>query len=180
MIKAKEVSLKNIAVLLAFSLVVSAGYFVSKSHMASSKNVPIFMGEEIIVKKAEKAKTAVMAEKAITAVKAETIVKAQAAPLPAPKVAVPLPIVPPSITFKVLPVYPASALEKGREGIALLSVYVGLSGQPEKIEVKTSSGIAELDDSALKAVSQWKFSPAAQGGQALASWFEIPVRFELK
>jgi protein TonB len=116
-----------------------------------------------------KVERAVKAEKAIWAAKA-----------PMPQAAQPLPIVPPAITFKVLPSYPSAVLEKGRKGMVLLSVYVGLSGQPEKVEVKSSSGVAELDKSATEAVSQWKFSPAIQGGSALASWFEVPVRFEIK
>lgn len=180
MIKAKEVSLKNITILLVFSLAVSAAYFVSRTQLKPARSVPIFVGEEVIVKKVVKA---IKVEKAVRSVpagrQAEKAVEAVKAPMP-PKVAQPLPIVPPSVIFKVLPSYPSTVLEKGREGMVLLSVYVGLSGQPGKIEIKSSSGAAELDDAATKAISQWRFSPAARGGAALASWFEVPVRFELK
>jgi TonB family protein len=168
MIKAKEVSVKNVLVFLAFSLAVSAGYFIARPHVVTSKSIPVFIGEEVVVHKAVR-----VAYVKASATKAETV------PMPTPKVAAPLPIVPPSITYKVLPVYPTTALEKGLGGMVLLSVYVGLTGQPERIETRTSSGIKELDDSAAKAVSQWRFSPAAQGGTALASWFEVPVRFQI-
>lgn len=170
MIKAKEISVKNMVILLAFSFAVSAVYYLSRPHQISTRSIPVFMGEEVVVQKAVKAGTAI---KAVTAVKVEK------APMPAPK-ATPLPIIPPSITYQLLPTYPSTVLERGLGGTVLLSVYVGLSGQPEKVETKTSSGVAELDRSASAAVSQWRFSPATQGGAALASWFEVPVRFEVK
>lgn len=169
MIKAKEVSVKNVVVFLAFSLAVSAGYFIARPHAVASKNIPVFIGEEVVVHKAVRVATVIA-----SAAKAET------APMPTPKIAAPLPIIPPSITFKVFPIYPSMALEKGQEGMVLLSVYVNLGGQPERIETKASSGVSELDESAVKAVSQWHFNPASQGGSAMASWFEIPVRFEIK
>lgn len=105
--------------------------------------------------------------------------KTLAKPAPTPASAAPLPIVPPSITSRILPVYPASAIEKNLAGTILLSAYVGSSGLAEKVEAKTSSGVRELDEAALTAVSQWKFTSAAQGGSALASWLEIPVSFKL-
>jgi TonB family protein len=169
MFKAKEISLVNISIFLLFSVAVSAGYFISRPHTVSSKSVPVFMGDEVLVQNSAKA---------ITAVKAEKIVAAK--PALQPQSAVPLPIVPPSITYKVLPSYPASALEKGLGGTVVLSVFVGLSGQPEKVDARTSSGVVELDNAAAQAVAQWEFAPAAQGGQAIASWFEIPVKFEVK
>jgi len=174
MIKAKEVSLKNIVLFLIFALALSAGYFMARPQAAKIKSVPIFMGEEIVVQRADRAATAV---KIVTAAKVARVAEA---PAPQPKVITLLPIIPPSINFKVLPAYPSSVLEKGLEGIVLLSVYVVLNGLPEKIETKLSSGIYELDETARSAVAQWKFSPASQGGAPLASWFEVPVRFTIK
>jgi TonB family protein len=166
MIKAKEVSVKNVAVILIVSFAISAGYFVSRKHIYTRASTPVFIGDEITIQR--------VAPVAVSAVKTVT------APLPAPPVVAPLPVIPPSISYKVLPEYPASALAKGREGAVLLSVYIGPSGQPEKVETKVSSGIKEFDASAVKAVSEWKFTPAAQGGAAMASWYEVPVRFEVK
>lgn len=177
MIKAKEVSLNNLVIFLVLSLAISALVFMPKPHIVRTKSLPVFMGEEVVV---HKAGMAYMAEKAYTVGKAETAVKATVLPAPLPKAINPLPLIPPTILSKVLPIYPQTALEKGIEGIVILSVYVGLNGQPQKIETKTSSGISELDNSASTAVAQWKFSPAAQGGQAIASWFEVPVRFIIK
>jgi len=165
MIKAKEMTMKNMVVYLVAAMALSAVYYVSRQAALTSSSL-VFMGDEVVVQQAIKVVTAEKAAATVTA------------PIPQPQVA-PLPIVPPAIAFKVLPVYPSSALEKNLAGTVLLSVYVGLNGQPGKIDTKISSGIAELDESARAAVAQWKFSPAMQGSAALASWFEVPVRFEI-
>ncbi len=178
MIKAKEASLTNIVMFLVLSVAMSAGLYFSKSHSVDSRSLPVFMGEEVLVQKAARN---IPAAKILSASNAKTKAAEKAAVAPAPLNSdpTPLPIIPPSISFKVLPVYPSSALEKNLTGTVLLSVYVGLNGQPEKIETKTSSGVAELDRSAITAVGQWKFSPAMQGSTPLASWFEVPVRFRI-
>lgn len=187
MIKAKEISVRNFVILVVVSFAVTVGYYLSRPHSVTTKSIPVFVGEEVTVRKA--AESTIVVEKvfrAERALKAKKVAFAKAsmakgvAPLPTPKVTAPLPIIPPSVTFKVLPSYPVSALEKGLEGTILLSIYVGLNGQPERIEAKVSSGVQELDEAAIGAVSQWRFSPATQGGQAIASWYEIPVRFEVK
>jgi protein TonB len=168
--KAKTVSLVAMGMILVAAIAVS--YLISRPALfVSQKSMPVFMGEEVVI------------HKAVTAVKAKTVVKAAKAvssPMPQPKVATPLPILPPRISYRVLPNYPVSALEQGLEGTAVLSIYVGLSGDPKQVEVKSSSGVAELDQSAATAVSQWKFAPATQGGKAIASWFELPVSFKIK
>ncbi|MDD5383211.1 MAG: energy transducer TonB [Candidatus Margulisbacteria bacterium] len=171
MIRAKEVSITNAILFTALFLVLSTGYFLTRPQIAPAGKELVFLGETVTVNQAAKTISAVPAKQAIRTV---------SVPAPAPQIAAPLPIMPPVITFKVLPVYPAAALQKGLEGTALLSVYIGLNGQPEKVEVKTSSGVPEFDGSAVQAVEQWRFTPAAQGSAALASWYEIPVRFEVK
>lgn len=114
------------------------------------------------------------------AVQVQPVAKAQAVPAPQPTIAVPMPIMPPKVVFSVLPKYPESAISQGLSGTTLLSVQVGISGKPERVEVKSSSGAAELDQAAVEAVRQWVFSPAVQAGAALASCYELPVRFEVK
>ncbi|MEM4204372.1 MAG: energy transducer TonB [Candidatus Methanomethylicaceae archaeon] len=188
MIKAKEISVRNIVILVVVSFAVTVGYYLSRPHFVTTKSIPVFVGEEVTVRKATESTIGVekvfRAEGALKAKKVAfakaSMAKGVVAPLPTPKVTAPLPIIPPSVTFKVLPTYPVSALERGLEGTVILSIYVGLNGQPERIETKVSSGVQELDEVAIGAVSQWRFSPATQGGQAIASWYEIPVRFEVK
>jgi TonB family protein len=166
MIKTKEVSIKNIAIILAFSFAISTGYYLTKPKAAVNNNSLVFAGDEVVVKKAL---TAVKGEKALTP---ETALKAD-------KGLIPLPILPPRIVFSVLPEYPAAALVKGLEGVTILSVYISLSGQPEQVQVKLTSGCPDFDQAAQKAVSQWRFAPAAQAGAALACWYEVPIKWQL-
>lgn len=177
--RTKTMSLVAVGMILMAAIIVS--YLISKPALfVSQKSMPVFMGEEIIIQKtgvravkALKEKTAVKADKAVKAMRVASV------PMPQPKVAVPLPILPPSISYRLLPQYPMSALEQGLQGTAILSIYIGSSGAAEMVNVKSSSGVAELDNSAVSAVSKWKFSPASRGGAAVASWFELPVRFEI-
>ena len=175
MIKVKEMSLENVVLLAVLVASVAASFYLAKPQVRATTNAPVFIGEEVAVRGQVKANEGMRAG---TAIKAIEVPKAIAQPAPVQS-SLPLPMVPPSVTNKVLPAYPATALSNGVEGVALLSVLVGLSGQAERIEVKASSGAAELDAAAVQAVQQWRFSPAARGGAALASWFELPVRFAL-
>ena len=168
---------KNMVLVAVGMILVSAiivGYLVAKPiGFAQKKEAPIFWGEEIAVQ----SKSATLIGQKVSP-KASAVVRATkvigATPTPQPKV---LPIFPPSISYSVLPEYPVSALQKGLAGTTVLSIYVGLQGKPEMIKVKTSSGVSELDRAASLAVSKWQFSPAMQGGAAIASWFEVPVSF---
>ncbi|MBI5699230.1 energy transducer TonB [Candidatus Saganbacteria bacterium] len=127
---------------------------------------------------ATRPKTAILAP---TFVYEEVVVhKTAALPVPIRPVSVPLPVIPPQVVSSVLPEYPSAVLQAGIEGLVMVQAYVGLNGTVEKAEAKTSSGNTELDQSAARAVAQWRFTPASQGGTALASWFEVPVRFSIK
>jgi protein TonB len=174
---ARSLSLISIGMILVTAVTVS--YLISKPIVSvQERSLPVFMGEEVAVQRAVEGVRSVKTVK-----KAERVVKSQkvvSQPVPQPKIAAPLPILPPRISYRVLPEYPVTALEQGLAGTVLLSIYVGMGGAAEQVKVKSSSGVAELDAAALQAASQWKFSPASQGGQALASWFELPLRFEVK
>lgn len=162
MMKERTASLVSVSfVMLA---VVAGSYFIAQHRTVANSSSLVFTGEEIFV--SSTAKTAV-----------QTASKAVSAPAPMPVSAAPLPIFPPKVIYSILPQYPASALSQGLEGTTLLSVYVGMNGAAEKVEVKTSSGLAALDEAAAKAVAQWKFNPATQGSAPIASCFEVPVRF---
>jgi protein TonB len=164
----KEITVQNVVIGLLVAVAVAMGAYLVRPQ-AAARTVPLFYGEEVTV--------GTVAEPVVLA-KAETAAKATATPAPVSP-AGPLPIVPPLVTFKVLPEYPVSALKQGVQGTVLLSVYVGLTGKAEKIETKLSSGINEFDAAAQQAVAQWRFLPAAQGGSAINSWFELPVSFRI-
>lgn len=162
---------------ISVGMILTVGLFVGSMMMTRPvvKSVPVFMGEELVVTKTV-AKPMVNTK---AQAKAQAQAQAQVTLAPQPKIVTPLPIVPPTVSYSVLPKYPISALEQDLEGVTILSVYIGMTGKPERVEVKQSAGLVEFDESAKAAVSQWSFSPASQGGNAIASLFEIPVAFKI-
>ena len=168
--KMKELTMARAAMFLGLGMAAAATIFVMRANLSADRVYPVFAGEEVRV-----------ARQAI--VKAAPVVAANPAamqPAMQPIRAVPLPIIPPSVTRQVAPVYPQTALENSLEGAVLLSVYIGDNGQPWKVEVKNSSGNSAFDLAATTALWQWRFNPASQGSSALASWFEVPVKFALE
>lgn len=77
------------------------------------------------------------------------------------------------------PEYPALAKRRQWEGRVLLKVRVLANGSVAAVSVETSSGHELLDEAALEAVRQWHFVPAKRGGQAVDSWVNVPINFNL-
>lgn len=79
-----------------------------------------------------------------------------------------------------LPAYPSSARRSGQQGVVLARVLVSREGSPNQVRLAKSSGFEALDQAALEAVKGWRFVPARQGAEPVASWIEVPVRFRLE
>ena len=77
------------------------------------------------------------------------------------------------------PKYPSDAAAAHAEGRVLLNVTVETDGMPSNIVVQTSSGNASLDNSAVEAVSLWKFNPGLCSGKPIRSIARVPVDFHL-
>lgn len=77
------------------------------------------------------------------------------------------------------PSYPVSARLRGYEGIVLISAEILSEGRVENVKIKSSSGYAILDQSALEAVRAWKFDPARKMGKPVPVRVDIPIRFVL-
>ncbi len=156
MIKAKEL----VYIIVWFLALAAVFALYVNTRPASNIKTPTFIYEEV---KAQRVATRVVVEQK-----------------PISPITSPLPIMPPKVLSQVLPEYPASALEKGREGLVMIQAYIGSSGNVGKVEIKKSSGNPKLDEAAINAVALWKFSPATKGSASLASLFEVPVRFSIK
>jgi protein TonB len=46
--------------------------------------------------------------------------------------------------------------------------------------VQRSSGFEMLDRAAIAAVRRWVFEPGRRGGNPVAAWVQVPVRFALR
>jgi protein TonB len=78
------------------------------------------------------------------------------------------------------PDYPREARRQGVEGVVLLRVAIAADGACSGVSIEKSSGHAALDDAAVAAVRNWRFSPALEDGVAVASELLVPIRFVLK
>jgi TonB family protein len=61
--------------------------------------------------------------------------------------------------------YPVEARRKAWEGNVPLTLHVGRNGQVCQVMLTMSSGVPDLDLSALKAAKQWQFTPPALKGE---------------
>ena len=77
------------------------------------------------------------------------------------------------------PLYPKISRKRKEQGTVLLLLLVSKLGQVESIQIKRSSGFSRLDQAALQAVKQWRFTAASQNGQAIDYWYEMPINFSL-
>jgi protein TonB len=96
----------------------------------------------------------------------------------------PAPVVPPNFNAAYLnnpaPAYPQNSRRLGHQGRVILRVLVNAEGNPDKVEVRTSSGFSQLDDAAFEAVKRWRFVPARQADKAVAAWVLVPIIFTLE
>ncbi len=116
---------------------------------------------------------------------APVVATAPPAPPAAPAPAAPAPeVVPPSFNANYLenppPAYPPLSRRMGEQGKVMLRVLVNPKGTADKVELRSSSGSARLDDAALDVVKRWRFVPAKQGDQPVPAWVLIPITFSLK
>jgi protein TonB len=86
---------------------------------------------------------------------------------------------PPSYRSNPPPEYPAEARRLKQEGRVLIEVEVSAEGRVLSATVKRSSGVAALDEAALRAVRRWRFEPARRAGASVAARVEVPVQFTL-
>jgi protein TonB len=76
------------------------------------------------------------------------------------------------------PEYPEIARNAGVEGVVVLKILVGKSGDVEKVIFV--SGPEMLKESAIEAAMQAKFKPALQQHRPVAVWVQVPLEFSLQ
>lgn len=87
--------------------------------------------------------------------------------------------VPANYLLNPKPVYPLAARRRREEGVVVLAVQVNREGFPNRIQIVQSSRFQMLDEAAVRAVNQWRFTPARLGRLAVTSQIQVPIRFKL-
>lgn len=85
----------------------------------------------------------------------------------------------PQPVFQQKPRYPDLARRAGIEGQAVVKALVDIDGSVMEVQILKSSGNQMLDEAALAAARQWKFSPAKQRDKFVRVYVSIPVNFRL-
>jgi TonB family protein len=84
----------------------------------------------------------------------------------------------PQILSKAEPQYSEDARKLKLQGTISLSLVVDVTGTPTQIAILRPLGLG-LDEEAIKAVSQWKFSPGTKNGAPVAVFTHIEMTFHL-
>jgi protein TonB len=85
----------------------------------------------------------------------------------------------PKILYKVEPQYTEEAKTAKVSGSVLLSLLVDENGNAQEIQVARSLDEG-LDQKAIDAVRQWRFSPGTENGKPVAVTVKIEVNFRLQ
>ena len=85
---------------------------------------------------------------------------------------------PPTRLVDVKPVYPEAAREARIQGMVILELSIGKDGAVTSAKVLRS--IPELDQAAIDAATQWKFTPTMKDGVAVPVVLAVTVNFKLQ
>jgi protein TonB len=87
-------------------------------------------------------------------------------------------IQPPRKIVDVKPIYPTLALTARQEGVVILETIIDVHGGVETVHVLR--GYSLLDQAAIDAVRQWRFTPALLNGQPVPVVMTVTVNFSLR
>jgi periplasmic protein TonB len=104
------------------------------------------------------------------------------APPPAPAPIAPIHLhsgmKPPTKTTDVAPIYPAIAKSAHVQGVVILEAVLDAQGRVTSVHILRS--IPLLDDAAVVAVQQWRFTPALLNGEPVPVVMTVTVNFALQ
>jgi protein TonB len=87
-------------------------------------------------------------------------------------------IQPPAKVHDVAPIYPAIAQAAGVQGIVIIEATIGVDGDVVDARVLRSKPL--LDQAALQAVRQWRYTPTRLNGSPVAVVMTVTVNFQLR
>lgn len=104
--------------------------------------------------------------------------------VPAAPAAKAAPVTPPDFSADYLknpaPRYPVESRRLKEQGTVTVKVLVSPEGTVQDLKLAESSGHSRLDKAALAAIRNWRFAPAKQAGQPVATWVIVPIPFVLQ
>jgi TonB family protein len=80
---------------------------------------------------------------------------------------------------EVLPVYPDSMREEGREGVVVMDGVIGRDGTVTSVRVLSAQVHPDFAIAAVEAVRQWRFSPTLLNGKPVEVVMTVSVNFSL-
>ena len=86
----------------------------------------------------------------------------------------------PNCTYQPRPEYPAMALQAEIEGSVVLWVYVAASGSVSDVQLYNSSGVNSLDQAAMSAAWNTRWTPAQNNGIPVGVWTTVTYNFSLE
>jgi protein TonB len=86
---------------------------------------------------------------------------------------------PPETIFRVQPRYSESARKAGRQGIVVLRATIDRTGAVTDVRLVKPLGLG-LDEAAINAVRQWRFTPATMQGRPVPVFFQLTVTFTIR
>ena len=78
------------------------------------------------------------------------------------------------------PVYPETSRAAQFSGSVQMRVQLDAEGVPTTVEVRSTTGVPELDDVAVAAVREWRFWPRLQAGRPVPSEVIVPLTYRLR
>jgi protein TonB len=86
---------------------------------------------------------------------------------------------PPQPIVRVPPSYPFKARERAIEGVVQIKMLVNIDGSVSHLQILDARPKGVFEESVMRAVPQWKFSPGKIEGKAVTAWVVLPIRFTL-
>lgn len=84
----------------------------------------------------------------------------------------------PSKIHDAAPVYPAIALAARVSGLVIIQATIGVDGAV--VDARVLRSVPLLDEAALTAVRQWRYTPTRLNGEAVAVIMTVTVNFEIR
>ncbi|RKX62108.1 MAG: energy transducer TonB [Thermodesulfobacteriota bacterium] len=86
----------------------------------------------------------------------------------------------PMTVFRMKPLYPFRAKRLGIEGSVKVKFLVDAAGRVNRVTILESNPPGIFDESVLKALPSWKFTPGELGGKAVNTWVSTVIEFDLE